>query len=117
MVRLLSQFPGVDPDRTLTKTDLEVAKKVVETKCLVGLYRDKAGSLARFDRYFGWSESSIKRRLSDSNSTDTNEDGKKLGQIKSCRDGVIKKGDWWLQMQNDNIKSDSVEYELLAEAN
>ena len=119
MVRLLSQLPGVDPDRTLTKTDLEVAKKVVETKCLVGLYRDIAGSLARFDRYFGWSESSTQRRLSNSNSTHTNEDGKKLGQIKSCRDGVTDKGDYWLQMQkkNDELKSDSVEYELLAEAN
>ena len=93
IVRLLTKTPGKDANRVLTKDDLEVAKKIVESKCLVGLYRDLEGSLARFDRYFGWSIGTVANNSTSPEKDEERE--KKLTQVKKCRSGYMqKKGDY-----------------------
>ncbi len=38
----------------LSRADVVLAKDILKTKCLVGLYDDMEASMARFQRYFGW---------------------------------------------------------------
>ena len=52
MVRFLTnQMSGNVYDR-----HLDLAKEVLESKCLVGIMEDFSASIKRFDRYFGWSQ-------------------------------------------------------------
>lgn len=52
MVRFLTnEMSGNVYDR-----HLDLAKEVLESKCLVGIMEDFTASMKRFDRYFGWSE-------------------------------------------------------------
>jgi len=52
MVRFLTnEMSGNVYDR-----HLDLAKEVLESKCLVGIMEDFAASIKRFDRYFGWSK-------------------------------------------------------------
>lgn len=48
---LTNQMSGNVYDR-----HLDLAKEVLESKCLVGILEDFAESINRFDRYFGWSK-------------------------------------------------------------
>jgi len=50
MTRMLIGKP-IDP---LTPKDLEEAKEIIRTKCLVGLTSEMDESLNRFEAYFGW---------------------------------------------------------------
>jgi hypothetical protein len=59
----------------LTKHDMLVAKEILRTKCLVGLYEDLENTLIRFHRYFGWSQKAAK------------------GQVEECRKAVLATGD------------------------
>jgi hypothetical protein len=52
MVRFLTnEMSGNVYDR-----HLDLAKEVLESKCLVGIMEDFTASIKRFDRYFGWSK-------------------------------------------------------------
>mmetsp|Transcript_12291 Transcript_12291/g.17476 ORF Transcript_12291/g.17476 Transcript_12291/m.17476 type:complete len:451 (+) Transcript_12291:46-1398(+) len=48
---LLNKFSG-----PLQKDDMRAAKEVVRKKVLVGLFDDIEGSMARFEKYFGWTQ-------------------------------------------------------------
>ena len=116
LVRLLTKTPGKDTNRVLTKDDLEAAKKIIESKCLVGLYRDLEGSLARFDRYFGWSF------IADANNSTNHEDDKeremKLTTVKKCRSDYMQtKGDYWMTRHQKKLEADSLEMKLIEKAN
>jgi len=69
--------------RELTEEDLQLAKEIVQTKCLVGLYRERMGSLARFDRYFGWGSSSKSRSKIKSSGASSS------GLLSESEDGVM----------------------------
>jgi hypothetical protein len=44
----------VDNSIPLTEFDLDVAKEILRRKCVVGLLDEKADSMKRFERLFGW---------------------------------------------------------------
>lgn len=120
MVRFFTEGLGLDPNRKLGKSDLQVAMKVVERKFLIGIYRDMKGSLARFDRYFGWSMA----KLSNSTSVDADEDEreeakeKHLADVKVCRSKLISEGDRWMQkQQKSKVKIEDDERDLIEKAN
>jgi major membrane immunogen (membrane-anchored lipoprotein) len=52
MTRFLVNKPG----GTLGRGDMLLAKRIIKTKCLVGLYEDIEVSLSRFVRFFGWEQ-------------------------------------------------------------
>lgn len=89
MVRLITN--KMIPNE-LGQIDLELAKRIVQLKVLVGLYRDLDGSLARFDRYFSWDVVGLSN---DSTSTNPVERRK---EIEECNLEVLKGGDRWLSM-------------------
>lgn len=120
MVRFLTQKTGVDPFRILSNADLEIAKEVVARKCLVGLYSDLGGSLARFDRYFGWSASNKTQtidRSSISSSSNTSNLEQTIASVKKCQSDLMAKGDWWLSKQKSKLEEDSLEKTLIEKAN
>lgn len=110
MVRLFTQAPGIDLHRKLTNIDLEVAKKILERKCLVGLYRDMNDSLARFDRYFGWTRNSVE--IADEENFE-----KKMMDVKKCCSRLEAKGDWWMSKQKSEIDQGSFQYNMIVKAN
>lgn len=63
----------------LTLDDLNAAKRILETKCLVGLTEDLDMSVERFERYFGWD-------------LDTKGRG--------CRGAILKEGDKRLEVKH-----------------
>ena len=96
----------------LTIEGLRLAKKIVQTKCLVGLYRERKGSLTRFNRYFGWDDRLRRRDASDATDSDGMDtvgigstavgdtpvvdakvDEERRRNVRSCRDAVIRRGD------------------------
>lgn len=44
---------------SLKNGHLDLAKQVLESKCLVGIMEEFPASVKRFDRYFGWSQRSF----------------------------------------------------------
>lgn len=62
----------------LFRTDVLLAKQIIKTKCLVGLYDDMEASMARFQRYFGWNA-----EVTDENKT----------SIVQCRMDAVRQGD------------------------
>jgi hypothetical protein len=58
----MTRFLSNAQDDDLTVKHLALAKKVMETKCLVGLLKDKGPSLARIEHFFGWTMDSEKSR-------------------------------------------------------
>ena len=62
----------------LSRADVQLAKEIIKTKCLVGLYDDMEVSMARFQRYFGW------------NAEETDEN---KTSIAHCRSAAVRKGD------------------------
>ncbi len=120
MVRLLTQKPGVDPFRILDNADLEIAKEVVARKCLVGLYSDLGGSLARFDRYFGWSASNKTQTiegLNISSNSNTSNQEETAASVKKCQSDLAAKGDWWLTKQKSKLEEGSLDKTLIEKAN
>jgi len=79
MVRLLTnkEYP-----LKLSYEDLEIAKKIVEMKALIGLYRDLDGSIARFQRYFGWPYNK---------------------ETQDCKLSLAKMGDKWMTKQGEKV--------------
>jgi hypothetical protein len=71
MTRFLVNKPG----GKLNKQDMLVAKEILRTKCLVGIYEDLENSLKRFQLYFGWSRKSSPE------------------QVQDCRTAVLATGD------------------------
>lgn len=71
MTRFLVNKPG----GKLNKQDILVAKEILRTKCLVGIYEDLENSLKRFQLYFGWSRKSSPE------------------QVQDCRTAVLATGD------------------------
>lgn len=71
MTRFLVNKPG----GKLNKQDMLVAKEILRTKCLVGIYEDLDNSLKRFQLYFGWSRKSSPE------------------QVQDCRTAVLATGD------------------------
>jgi hypothetical protein len=65
----------------LGKADMILAKSIIGTKCLVGLYDDMDVTLARFVRYFGWGAPT------NSTTIRTNRD------VDACRSDVVSRGD------------------------
>eukprot|EP00545_Synedropsis_sp_CCMP1620_P009398 CAMPEP_0119023678 /NCGR_PEP_ID=MMETSP1176-20130426/30413_1 /TAXON_ID=265551 /ORGANISM="Synedropsis recta cf, Strain CCMP1620" /LENGTH=400 /DNA_ID=CAMNT_0006978787 /DNA_START=10 /DNA_END=1209 /DNA_ORIENTATION=+ len=59
----------------LEKEDMVVAKEILRTKCLVGLYEDMDVSMRRFQGYFMWSQKAPP------------------GQVQECRTAVLAAGD------------------------
>ena len=71
-----------------------------------------AGSLARFDRYFGWTKADVIK------SKGHDKDQEKLSSnIKACRKDLVKNKDWWLSRQERQIAGNSTEMGLLEEEN
>jgi len=109
ITRMLTIGPDDDHSRALTKDDLKIAKEIVQRKCLVGLYRDRLGSMARFGRYFssGWNHR-----------WESIEGGEEEQQRKilSCRKKVIQKGDKTMN-HGLAVEMGSEEWELLTKVN
>jgi len=86
ITRMLAIGPDEDNSRVLTDDDLKLAKEIVRSKCLVGLYRDRLGSLARFGRYFAsvWDQRW-------ENVSDGREERQR--KIHSCRKKIVQRGD------------------------
>jgi hypothetical protein len=88
--------------------DLEVAKKILESKILIGLYRDLDGSIARFQRYFSWVP----------NERIPKEDILSSEDVQTCKDELIQTGDKWLAMkitEDDEVwkqLSESLQYDV-----
>lgn len=57
-------------------------KKIVEMKALIGLYRDLDGSIARFQRYFGWPYNK---------------------ETQDCKLSLAKMGDKWMTKQGEKV--------------
>ncbi|KAL3794740.1 hypothetical protein HJC23_012750 [Cyclotella cryptica] len=55
MVRFLTN----EMTGTLDNRHLDLAKQILESKCLVGIMEEFPASIKRFDRYFGWSQRSF----------------------------------------------------------
>ena len=111
ITRILTAAPGKNPLRKLKLSDLLLAKHIIANKCLVGLYDDIEGSMARFSRYFEWEDHEI---ANGGNETLKNvEDGKK-GGLPCIRS--IKK-DKWLAANDIKLEKNSDEYDFLAEKN
>jgi hypothetical protein len=58
----MTRFLSNAQDDDLTVRHLALAKKVMETRCIVGLLKYKGTSLARIEHYFGWTMDSEKSR-------------------------------------------------------
>jgi len=96
--------------RELTNEDLQLAKEIVQTKCLVGLYRERMGSLARFDRYFGWGSSRKSRSKSISSG------GSSWGVLSSeSEDGIMSNNKKEKQEQKEEKEEELVGVEVIEE--
>lgn len=71
MTRFLINKPG----GRLMKEDMLIAKEILRTKCLVGLFEEMENSMIRFQEYFGWSQKAP------------------LDQVSKCRTAVLAAGD------------------------
>jgi hypothetical protein len=92
----MTRFLSNDLDGDLTPTHLEIAKKVLRRKCLVGLLDEKAESWLRFEKYFGWKF--------------YNE------EMRECQDKLLNWG-WSNKHQHDRVQEGSVAWELLYKQN
>merc|ERR1740124_30473 len=81
----------------LKKEDMLVAKEILRTKCLVGLYEDIQNSLKRFHEYFGWSQTASKEHIS------------------QCRSAVVEAGDE--RLITPKLELNSKEYNSLVQIN
>ncbi len=72
--------------------DFKIAKHILETKILIGLYRDLDGSISRFQRYFSWDPDKIIQTQ------------RGMEAVKSCKSNVIDSGDKWLLIQGEVIQ-------------
>ena len=93
MTRFLVNKPG----GKLTRQDMMVAKEILRTKCLVGIYGDVENSLKRFQLYFGWSQKSSQ------------------DQVQACRNAVLQAGD--VRYNTPELEPDSKMYNALARVN
>ena len=93
MVRLLTnkEYP-----QKLSYSDIEIAKKIVEMKALVGLYRDLDGSISRFQRYFGWSHTK---------------------EAQSCKLQVASAGEKWMHVHEGKVLEGDETWAKLALSN
>lgn len=89
--------------------DLQVAKRILETKVLIGTHSDLEGSMARFQRYFGWDS----RSHGNSNAKDQALD---IAQADNCKRELIEVGDKWLTMQKEPIKEDDAVWRELSKS-
>ena len=112
ITRLLTAMPGKNPNRKLTVSDLSHAKYIVANKCLVGLYDEIEGSMARFGRYFKWQN---KHFTNEKNNNNNNKTKSGLEEDMSCIRDIEK--DKWLTSPGSKIEKDSFEYGLLAKKN
>ncbi|KAL3797805.1 hypothetical protein ACHAW5_009137 [Stephanodiscus triporus] len=78
MTRFLANRPG----GKLAREDMLLAKTIVESKCLVGLYEDIEVSLARFARFFGW------ERPKDNSTA-----ARSAADVVRCRSEAVARGD------------------------
>ena len=80
----------------LDKEDMALAKYIIKTKCLVGLYEDMDVTLARFVRYFGWGKPMNSTAIRNEYDVD------------GCRSDVVSRGDRHIsggkQPDDDNRK-------------
>ena len=99
MVRMLTNIdsdprsPSSAYESNSTEVDLEVAKRILESKVLIGLYRDLDGSLARFQRYFGW----------DPNKNIKIEEQLTSVAVQTCKSELVENGDRWITMRAGKI--------------
>ena len=82
MTRFLVNKPG----GTLGRGDMLLAKRIIKTKCLVGLYEDIEVSLSRFVRFFGWEQP----RGGGGNSTTA---PRSAADVVRCRSEAVARGD------------------------
>lgn len=81
----------------LRSEDMVVAKEILRTKCLVGLFEDLEPSMARFQVYFGWSQK------------------QPVEQTSACRSAVIQAGD--PRLKNQEVDKESTAWQALAAVN
>ena len=101
MVRLLTNTRA---PYKLAEADLQVAKKIIELKCLLGLYRDLDASLARFHRYFRWNDGAMGGK-----------ERKETAQ--TCKSELTQKGDTWLTAQKEKIEEGGDVWKQFAKSN
>jgi len=80
----------------LMMEDLELAKEIVRTKCIVGLMDHMEESMRRFSQVFGWNNanpSSSQQQLlpSPSNTNDVNQEIQNLN-VQTCMKNILEKG-------------------------
>mmetsp|Transcript_6181 Transcript_6181/g.9062 ORF Transcript_6181/g.9062 Transcript_6181/m.9062 type:complete len:358 (-) Transcript_6181:237-1310(-) len=136
----LTRFLVNKPGGALTKKDLILAKELLKRKCLVGLYDDMEVSLAKFDRYFGWTDgNSIDQDGEDGDENDSNDKDEETNkkrrtaakaaassssslaktttktEIQKCRKKVINTGDY--RHNHPDVKEGSKEWNLIIQQN
>lgn len=87
------------PGGKLSKEDMLTAKEILRKKCLVGLYDEIENSLARFDRYFGW----------------TPRGGKQKRETASCRKAFVIAGD--KRHEHPSVEKGGTVYEAILDSN
>mmetsp|Transcript_4351 Transcript_4351/g.4808 ORF Transcript_4351/g.4808 Transcript_4351/m.4808 type:complete len:420 (+) Transcript_4351:8-1267(+) len=92
MVRLLAN----ELENDLTKEHLELAKEVLQRKCLVGLLEEKEESFRRFEKYFGWES--------------------KTKEEEECRERLLNWG-WSNKHSHPSVEEGSVVWDLLYKKN
>lgn len=79
----LTRFLSNKVGGRLSREDVLLAKEIIKTKCLVGLYDDMEVSMARFQRYFGWNAEEEEDEDTNVNKT----------SISHCRSAAVRQGD------------------------
>lgn len=119
MVRLLT---NTQPGKEVTDHELELAKRIIQLKCLVGMYDDIDNSVTRFDRYFSWEV------LAGRTSNNANKGlspqliaKQRREEIQKCSNETASVGDRWLDMQTTikgtRIQEGSDIWDKLAKSN
>ncbi len=97
IVRLLT---NTQRGKEVTDLELELAKRIIQLKCLVGMYDDIDNSVTRFDRYFSWevlagrNSNNAKKGLSPQQTAKQRRE-----KIQKCSNETTRVGDRWLDMQ------------------
>ena len=93
---------------TVSHKELDIAKKVLKEKCLIGLLEEKGESFSRFEQYFGWKDISSSVIKDGGISNDD--------QIKECIERLLYWG-WSNKNSHPLVEEGSKAYELLLKQN
>ncbi|KAL7473940.1 hypothetical protein ACHAXS_014285 [Conticribra weissflogii] len=120
MVRTL--VGKVDTHSHLIREDLDMAKEILRRKCLVGLLDEKAETMRRFIKFFGWNAELQRDSIMLTEGEETAEAiqaerwHNQIVKDEECQDRLLH-WDWMNKHKHPSVEEGSLEYKMLESKN